>query len=70
MFKKEIVKILKELVMNISSDADYFNLESSRDSRLQELENIKRSQERLENSFAETKAELKALNSRKNNAEE
>ena len=29
-----------------------------------------RSQEKIENSFAEMKAELKALNSRKNNAEE
>ena len=35
-----------------------------------ELENIRRSQEKLENSFAETKAELKALKSRVNNAEE
>ena len=35
-----------------------------------EQETIRRSQEKLENSFAETKAELKALNSRRNNAEE
>ena len=31
---------------------------------------IRRSQEKLENSFTETKAELKAMNSRMNNAEE
>ena len=31
---------------------------------------MRRSQEKLENSIAETKAELKALNSRMNNAEE
>ena len=35
-----------------------------------ELETIRWSQKKLDNSFAETKAELKALNSRKNNAEE
>ena len=35
-----------------------------------ELETVRRSQEKLENSFAEMKAELKALNSRMNNAEE
>ena len=35
-----------------------------------ELENIKRNQEKLENSFAEIKAELKAINNRMNNAEE
>ena len=35
-----------------------------------EPETIRRSQEKLEDSFAETKAELKAMNSRMNNAEE
>ena len=35
-----------------------------------ELETIKRKQEKLENSFAEMKAELKVMNSRLNNAEE
>ena len=35
-----------------------------------ELETIRRSQEKLENSFEETKAELKVMNSRMNNAEE
>ena len=44
----------------MNSNADYFR---------KELENM-RSQEKLENSFAETKAELKALKSRVNNAEE
>ena len=51
-FKKEIVKILKdlrasmkELRVNMSSNADYIRTE---------LENIRRSQEKLENSRAET----------------
>ena len=35
-----------------------------------ELETIRRSQEKLENLFEEMKAELKAKNSRMNNAEE
>ena len=35
-----------------------------------ELETIRSSQEKLENSFAETKDELKAMNSRMDNAEE
>ena len=55
-FKKEIVKILKvlrvpmkELRANMNSNADYFR---------KELEYIRRSQEILENSFAETQAEL------------
>ena len=60
-FKREIVKILKELRENINSNAD---------SLRKELETIKRSQGKLENSFAEVKAKLKALNSRMNNAEE
>ena len=67
-FKREIVKILKELRLNmkelrvdINSNADYFR---------KELENIRRNQEKLENSFAEMQTELKALKSRMNNAEE
>ena len=68
-FKKEIVKILKELRVNMkklradmNSNADFFR---------KQLENIQRSQEKLENSFAETQAELKALKkSRMNNADE
>ena len=55
------MKILKELRMAININAYYFK---------KELDTIRRSQEKLENPFAETKAELKALNSRMNNAEE
>ena len=60
-FKKEVMKILKELRNVIDRNADYCK---------KELESIRRSQEILENSFAEMKAELKAMNSRMNNAEE
>ena len=52
---------MKELRVDMNSNADYFG---------KELENIRRSQEKLENSFAETQAELKALMSRINNLEE
>ena len=47
-FKKEIMKILKELRMAINSNADYFK---------KELETIRRSLEKLEKSFEERKAE-------------
>ena len=60
-FKKEVMKMLKELRADINSNTDYFK---------KELETIQRSQEKLENSFAETKAELKGLKSRMNNVEE
>ena len=67
-FKKEIVKILKELRANMmelkadmNNNSDYFR---------KELEHIRRSQEKLENSFAEMQAEVKSLKSRMNNAEE
>ena len=60
-FKKEIMKILKELRRAIDKNADYHK---------KDLEAIKRSQEKLENSLVQTKAELKAMNSRLNNAEE
>ena len=60
-FKREKVKIMKELREDMNSNADSFR---------KELENIRRSQEKLENSFAEMQAELKALRSRMNNAEE
>ena len=67
-FKKDIVKILKESRVNMkklrvdrNSNADYFR---------KELENIRKSQEKLENSFAEMQAELKALKNRIDNAEE
>ena len=59
-FKREIVKILKELREDMNSNADTLR---------KELENIRRSQEKLENSFAEIQTELKAI-SRMNNAEE
>ena len=55
------MKILKELREDMNSNAN---------SLRKEIENIGRSQEKLENSFAGTKAELKALKSRMNNAEE
>ena len=44
-FKREIVKILKELREDMSSNAD---------SLRKALENIRRSQEKLENSFEDT----------------
>ena len=55
------MKILKELRRAIDKNADYHK---------KDLEAIKRSQEKLENSLVQTKAELKAMNSRLNNAEE
>ena len=45
----------------MNSNADYFR---------KELENIRRSQEKLENLFAKTQAGLEALKNRMNNAEE
>ena len=60
-FKREIVKILKELREDMNSNADSFR---------KELENIRRSQEKLEHSFAETQTELTAVKTRMNNAEE
>ena len=45
----------------MNSNADYFT---------KELENIRRSQDKYENSFAEMQAELKALKRKMNNAEE
>ena len=59
-FKREIVKILKELRDDMNSNAD---------SLRKELENI-RNQEKLENSFAEIQTELRAVKTRMNNAEE
>ena len=49
------MKILKGLRTDINSNTDYTK---------KGLETIRKSQEKLENSFAETKAELKALNSK------
>ena len=48
---------MKELRTDINSNTDYFR---------KELENIRRRQEKLENSFAETQTEVKALKSRMN----
>ena len=55
-FKKAMVEILKELRADMNSNADFFR---------KELENIRRSQEELESSFAEMQTELKALKSRR-----
>uniref|UniRef100_A0A8D1DPN3 L1 transposable element RRM domain-containing protein n=1 Tax=Sus scrofa TaxID=9823 RepID=A0A8D1DPN3_PIG len=60
-FKREIVKILKELREDRNSNADTLR---------KELENIRRSQEKLEHSFAEMQTELGAVKTRMNNAEE
>ena len=51
----------EELRANTNSNADYFR---------KELENIRRSQEKLENSFADKHHELKPLKIRMDNAEE
>ena len=56
----EVMEILKELRKVIDRNAGYCK---------KELESMRRNQEKLENSFAEIKAELKAKNSRMNNAE-
>ena len=55
------MKILKELREDTKSTADSFR---------KELENMRRSQEKLEISFTEMKTELKAIMSRMNNVEE
>ena len=52
---------MKELRVGINSNADSFR---------KELVNIRRNQEKLENSFAEMQTKLKAIMSRMNNAEE
>ena len=52
---------MKELRTDINSNACYFRTE---------LENIRRIQEKIENSFTEMQAELKALKSGMNNTEE
>ena len=54
-------EILKELRKAITISANHCN---------NELETIRRSQEKLKTSLAKTKAELKAMNSRMNNTEE
>ena len=59
-FKREILKILKELKEDINSNADSFR---------KELENRRRGPEKLENSFTEIQTAIKAIKSRMNNAE-
>ena len=54
-------EILKELRKAITISANHCN---------NELETIRRSQEKLKTSLTKTKAELKAMNSRMNNTEE
>ena len=60
-FKREIVKILKELREDMNNNAD---------SLRKELENIRISQEKLENSFAEIQTKLRAVKTRLNNGKE
>uniref|UniRef100_A0A8D0YV07 L1 transposable element RRM domain-containing protein n=1 Tax=Sus scrofa TaxID=9823 RepID=A0A8D0YV07_PIG len=67
-FKRETVKILKELRLNIKELREDTNRNA--DSLRKELENVRRSQGNLENSFAEMQTELKAIKTRMNNAEE
>uniref|UniRef100_A0A8D1UQV7 L1 transposable element RRM domain-containing protein n=1 Tax=Sus scrofa TaxID=9823 RepID=A0A8D1UQV7_PIG len=67
-FKREIVKILKELRLNAKELREGMN--SNEDYFMKELNNIWRKVEKLENSFAETQTELKALKSKMNNVEE
>ena len=57
----EVMEILKELRKVIDRNAGYCK---------KELESMRRNQEKLENSFGEKKAELKAMDSRTNNAKE
>ena len=54
------MRILKELWKAVDINADYCK---------KKLEAVKRGQEKLENSFPDTKTELKEMNSRVNNAE-
>ena len=60
-FKREIMNILKELRKDMNSNADTLR---------KELENTRRGQEKLENSFGEIQTELGAVKTRMNNAEE
>ena len=52
---------MKELRVDINSNADYLG---------KEIENVRRRKENLENSFAEMQTDLNALKSRMNNADE
>ena len=58
---KEVIVNMKELRANTNSNADYFR---------KELENIRRSSQKLEYSFAQMETEIKALKTRINISEE
>ena len=58
--KKEVIKMLKEMKI-LSRKADHSN---------KKLETIKRNQSKLDNSIAEIKTDLKAMNNTLNNEEE
>ena len=60
-FKKEVIKILKELRKSINRNADRY---------CKELERIKVNSSKLDNSIAEIKTNLEAVNIRLNNPEE
>ena len=62
------MRILKEFRVNIKELTA--EMKGNADSFRKELENIRRSQEKLVNSFTEMQTELKAIKSRMNNAEE
>ena len=51
-FKKEVIKMLKELRKAVNRNADHCN---------KETETIKRSQSKLDNSIVEMKTKLKAI---------
>ena len=67
-FKREIVKTLKKLRVNMKKLRADIN--SNEDDFRKDLENIRKNQEKLETSFAEMQIELKAIKSRMNNVEE
>ena len=66
-FKREIVKILKELMLIKELRED---MNSNADSFRKELENRRRGPEKLENSFTEIQPVIKAIKTRMNNEEE
>ena len=67
-FKREIVKILKELRLNIKEIIADIN--TNADSFRKEIEDIRRNIDKLENSCAQIQTELKGIKTRINNAEE
>ena len=60
-FKRDVLKIQKEITVDMNSKAVYFR---------KKLEIIRWNQDKIENSFAEIQAELKTMKSRMNKAEE